>query len=64
MKDDRISYLAKYPNIKYEYNPSLKNTVDELIFYQKIIKIINYKSITIVSDPYHTRRIENFSKSI
>ena len=58
MQDDRISYLAKYPNIKYEYNPSLKNTADELIFIKKIIKNNNYKSITIVSDPYHTRRIE------
>ena len=38
MKDDRISYLAKYPNIRYEYNPSLKNTADELIFIKEIIK--------------------------
>ena len=39
MKDDRISYLAKYPNIRYEYNPSLKNTADELIFIKEIIKM-------------------------
>ena len=58
MKDDRISYLAKYPNIRYEYNPSLKNTADELIFIKEIIKNNNFKSVTIVSDRYHTRRIE------
>ena len=58
MKDDRISYLAKYPNIRYEYNPSLKNTADELIFIKEIIKNNNFKSVTIVSDRYYTRRIE------
>ena len=60
MKDDRISYLAKYPNIRYEYNPSLKNTADELIFIKEIIKNNNFKSVTIVSDRYHTRRIEYY----
>ena len=43
MKDDRISYLAKYPNIKFEYNPSLKNTADELIFIKEIIVTIVHK---------------------
>lgn len=58
MQDDRISYLAKYPNIKYEYNPSLKNTADELLYVKKIMKDYNFKNVSIVSDPYHTRRIQ------
>ena len=58
MKDDRISYLAKYPNIKYEYNPSLKNTADELLYVKKIMKDYNFKNVSIISDPYHTRRIQ------
>ncbi len=38
MKDARISYLEKYPNIKYEYNPSLVNTADELLYIKKTMK--------------------------
>ena len=58
MQDKRISYLVKYPNIKYEYNPSLKNTADELLYVKKIMKDYNFKNVSIVSDPYHTRRIQ------
>ena len=58
MQDKRISYLVKYPNIKYEYNPSLKNTADELLYVKKIMKDYNFKNVSIVSDPFHTRRIQ------
>jgi uncharacterized SAM-binding protein YcdF (DUF218 family) len=58
MKDDRISYLVKYPNIKYEYNPFLDNTADELFYIKKFILEHNMKKVSIVSDPYHSRRIE------
>ena len=58
MQDDRISYLVKYPNIQYEYNPSLKNTADELLYVKKIMKDYNFKNVSIVSDPFHTRRIQ------
>ena len=58
MQDKRISYLVKYPNIQYEYNPSLKNTADELFYVKKIMKDYNFKNVSIVSDPFHTRRIQ------
>jgi uncharacterized SAM-binding protein YcdF (DUF218 family) len=43
-----------------------KNTLDELLFSQEILEKYNYKSILIISDEPHTRRIkmliENFTK--
>lgn len=58
MKDDRIAYLVKYPSIKYEYNPYLKNTADELLYIKKFMIGNNMKKVSIVSDPYHSKRIK------
>ena len=58
LKDNRILYLSKYSNIQYQYNLSLKNTAAEIFYIKEIVKKNNFKSVTIVSDPYHTKRIE------
>ena len=64
-QDSRISYIEdNMVNINYFYYPYTKNTVEELVFLKKFMIKNNYKKVLIVSDSYHTKRINILSSFI
>lgn len=56
--DKRIAYLNELDNnITAIYNPYTENTAEEILYIKKYMKENKYKTVTIVSDPPYTRRI-------
>lgn len=63
--DDYIAYIKKYAsNLKLVQNRKIKNTADEVLFIKKYMLKHDYKTVIIISDPPHTRRIRILTKLI
>jgi len=57
--DDYMAYIKKHaPKLKLVQNPKIKNTAGEVRYIKKYMVKHHYKSVIIVSDPPHTRRIK------
>ncbi len=58
----------KIKNINMSYTKKFKNTMEELKYIGEYMKLKHYKSILIVTDPYHSRRvkllIQTFKKNL
>ena len=56
--DHRIVYLNKQKDtISVVYNPYTKNTAEEILFIKNYMKKYDYRTVLIVTDPSHARRI-------
>ena len=56
--DDRMAYLSKQEeNISVIYNPYTKNTAEEMLFIKNYMKAHEYKTVLIVTEPPHARRV-------
>ncbi len=57
--DDNKKYVMKnYPGSRYVVSPYFNNTAKEILFIKKYMVENHYKSVIIVSDPPHTRRVK------